>query len=118
MTTPTHPPNLEEAMPEVDELILCAWNYMPRVGRVKEVTVSSKPISMHLWKPHRKATDLISARYVPSINDDEPEIISITRAQVKARRLDVDDRGYFLPSTRAVLKKLLRKWRSRKGGVM
>ena len=43
----------EDLLPEVGEMILCAWNYQPRVRRVKELSTSSRPITMHLWKPHR-----------------------------------------------------------------
>ena len=105
----------DEVLPDVGEMILSAWNYQPRIGQVKEISSGRKPIVMQLWKPHRQAADLVSAHYIPSLTDDDPDLISLNPAQVKARHLRFDDKGYIyiLSSSRTVLKKLLQRWHAR-----
>ena len=73
----------DDILPEVGSMVLFEWDYRPRLGQVKEVTADRRPIVLQLWKPHRQAQDLVSARYAPSVVNDEPELLSITPMQVK-----------------------------------
>lgn len=93
-------------------LVLFSLGQEPRIGKVLDLRSSdNRPIVVHLWKPHRRVKDFISARYAPHFDGEDPSLHTITPVRIRLDDLEVDDRGFFLPGSRRKLTRCLRAWK-------
>ena len=95
-------------------MVLFSWEQEPRLGQVKELNPDHrKPITVQLWKPHRAAQSLDTAKYVPSHHGDAPELVTLTIRQIRIVDLKLADSGYLTASSRAKVREMLRTWCAR-----
>ena len=101
------------SLPGAGTFILFSHQQQPRLGQVKEVRDQDRhQLVVHLWKPHRKSRDFVSARFRPASSEGDPTLVAVTLSRVRARNLEMSDRGYLSASSRKLALKILKKWRS------
>ena len=102
----------EERLPGIDKVVVFAFNQQLRLGMVTNVNgMDPKPLSVALWKPHRKATSLQSARYRPSMIDGHADLVRLSPIHIKLKGLKFNEEGYLDKESKHRLSKYTRQWK-------
>ena len=86
----------ETLLPEVGEAVVFAMNQHLRLGVVKEIhTQDRHPIETELWKPRKNAPSLHLARFKPSENEGQTDILKLSPVQIKLGKLKFNEEGFL-----------------------
>ena len=98
----------ETQLPAVGEAIVFALDQRLRLGVVQELHMQDlKPISTVLWKPQKNAPSLHLARFKPSENEGQTDIIRLSPVQIKLNQLHFNEEGFLDPVSQRKLARYL-----------
>lgn len=100
--------------PKVDDMVLFASNQCPCLGRVVEIQQHAmRSVVVHVWEQARRNKDFISAKFRPSMSDEQPEQRAITLIQVKLSDLKMSEANFLDSDSRKRAAKLQKFWLNR-----